>query len=106
MGQIKKDSRRAEWSSRHFAFLVPVPLRLVSCSSNLVPRAFSAEEETTMCTIQKFTKHALKESSSFLQQIKADLIHANGLNQGQIFWASKDSLPAVIWDHNKWDKER
>ena len=96
MGQIKKDSRRAEWSSRHFAFLVPVPLGLVSCSSNLVPRAFSAEEETTMCTIQKFTKHALKESSSFLQQIKADLIHANGLNQGQIFWASKDSLPAVI----------
>ena len=44
MGQIKKDLCRAEWSSHHFAFLVPVPPGLVSCSSNLVPRAFSAEE--------------------------------------------------------------
>ena len=36
--------------------------------------------ETSMRTIQKLTKHTLKESRSFLQQIKADLIHANGLN--------------------------
>ena len=33
MGQIKKDSCRAVYSSRHFAFLVPVPVGLVSCSS-------------------------------------------------------------------------
>ena len=36
--------------------------------------------ETSMRTMQNLTKHTLKESSSFLQQIKADLIHANGLN--------------------------
>ena len=33
MGQIKKNSCRAVYSSRHFAFLVPVPVGLVSCSS-------------------------------------------------------------------------
>ena len=72
MGQIKKDSCRAECQA------TILHSRLVF----IQPRSqgFSAEEETTMRTIQKFTKHALRESSSFLQQIKADLIHVNGLN--------------------------